>query len=104
VVRGGHGQEVGNSATETAARLSESEGGSDSSAIGRATAKASVSTGGTGAARHLEGHQDSITRPTLSNLLADGNDLRNGLVTEGKRSGKEPGGSHGEVEIAPRHS
>ena len=71
--------------------------------MGRATAKASVSTRGAGAARHLEGHQDSITRPTLSNVLADGNDLGNGLVTEGKRSGKEPGGSHGEVEIAPRH-
>ena len=36
-------------------------------------------------------------------MLADSNDLGDGLVTEGKRSGEEPGGSHWEVEIAPRH-
>jgi len=103
MVCGGQGEEVGDGAPETAARLSESEGGSHSPPIGRAASEASVSTGGARTTRHLEGHEDSITRPTLSNLLADGNNLGNGLVTEGKRSGEEPDGSHGKVEIAPRH-
>jgi len=103
MVCGGHGEEVGHGAPETATGLAESEGSADSSAIRGAAAKASVLTRRTGSARHLERHQDSITTAMLSNLLADGHDLCDGFVTESKRPGEEPGGRHGKVEIAPCH-
>src|SRR5262245_31772988 len=101
MVCGGHGEEVGNGSPETAARLAESESGSDASAIRRAAAKSSVFARGAGATRYLEGHEDSITAPSLANLVAHGHDLGDGFMAEGERPWKEPGGRHGKVEIAP---
>jgi len=103
MVGGGHGEEVGHGTPETASRLAESEGSSDSSAIRGAAAKSTVLARRTGSARHLERYQDPITTLTVSTLLADGHDLRDSFVTESKRPGEEPGGRHGKVEIAPCH-
>jgi len=103
MVCGRHGEEVGNCAPETAARLAESESGSDASAIRRAAAKSSVFAGGAGSARYLEGHEDSITTPPLANLVADGHDLGDSFVAESKRSRKESSRRHGKIEVAPCH-
>src|SRR5215470_6456017 len=92
---GGLREETRNGASETAARLAESESGTNTSAIGRAAAEASVLARGAGSARHLEGHEDSVTTPPLADLLADGHDLGDGFVTESKRSRKKPGRRHG---------
>jgi len=88
MVCGGHGEEVGNGSPETAARLAESESGSDASAIRRAAAKSSVFARGAGATRYLEGHEDSVTAPSLANLVAHGHDLGDGFMAEGERPRK----------------
>jgi len=88
MVCGGHGEEVGNGSPETAARLAESESGSDASAIRRAAAKSSVFAGGACSARYLEGHEDSITAPSLANLVAHGHDFGDGFMAEGERPRK----------------
>jgi len=103
MVCGGHGEEVRNCAPETAARLAESESGSDAPAIRRAAAKSSVFARGAGATRYLERHQNSVTTAPLSNLLADGHDLGDSFVAESKRPWKEPSRRHGKIEIAPCH-
>ena len=98
-----HQQQVRDTATVTAAGLTESERRTGTGLIGFAGGVVPFGTGPTGAARHLEGHRDPLSGPQPRHTGADGDHFGGDLMADRVRAGEDAEGRHGDIKITPRH-